>query len=341
MSVIFPKAPAKTHIHLLPRAAEFISYNIVDFGFTLKAWMPSGYSFITNKRRYSNVNDQFYYEVCSNCQRNTDEYFNNKFPDIPNIFVSSSSFKKVQDRIKELNDGDCNVRFKGFRGQKCPLGKTIEPEKQHAISNSVFVMGINYKKGYVPTNHFNAHLRAGDFNENGDIISTVAYRMPNVHEGTLAYNGQVCFGSVNNYKKPKNLREFSTLFFSTQFNNDLLKITTFIEYCKKMEELKKSSDNYSSNVNEKFICAGYDALMLIDADKDIQAFYTMLLAGFRPIPEIPQMMIVPLEESTIQKDDNLYFGYLTKEDSVGRQWYVTPEGFIIGQLDDSIVKVAS
>jgi ubiquitin C-terminal hydrolase len=54
---------------------------------------------------------------------------------------------------------------------------------------------------------------------------------------------------------------------------------------------------------------------------------------------LPNIMIIPVEESSIQKEDNFYFGYLTKPDTVGRQWYVSSEGYLLGQLDDSFVKV--
>lgn len=336
MSVIFPTSPASVRIKLLPKNAEFISYEFINRTLKLKAWIPGGiYSFamISSQSALS----RFYTEHCDGCERNTRDYIENLFDE---EFYCES---EIPDLMEE--NGECTVYFRGEREcVNCPLNYTInedEDAESHPISNSVVVETLIYNDRYgdiFDSVGFNVHLRAADFDENGLIRATSAYQSANVHPGDRMYSGNVCWGNTNEYNRPKNLREATAIYFNSEFNNDLLNLTTFKDYNEGLE-IRKNQNLYEDSEEDKFICAGYDALMCIEAQKDVQAFYTMLTAGFRPIPELPNIMFIPLEESSIQKDDNFYFGYLTKPDAVGRQWYVSSEGYLLGQLDESFVKI--
>jgi hypothetical protein len=107
-----------------------------------------------------------------------------------------------------------------------------------------------------------------------------------------------------------------------------------------IDEIRKAKNNnrYDKSTH-KFLCSGYDCLVMIHGSKDVQAFFTMLMAGFKPLPELPHIMIVPAKTSTIKRGEMIYLGYTTQEDSVGRPWYISTEGALIGQLDESFVTV--
>ena len=343
MSVIFPTSPASVRIKLLPKNAEFVSYEFKDRTLKLKAWIPGGiYSFTMINSRSANL--RFYEEHCTNCERNTRNYIEDLYDGEFDISVFSD-MGEILDLLDE--NAECTVYFRGeSECRNCPLNYTINDDEDdnvesHPISNSVVVETLIYNGRYgniFDSVEFNVHLRAADFDENGLIRVTSGYQSANVHGGYVSHSGNVCWGNTNDYNTPKNLREAATTYFNSEFNNDLLNLRTFKEHNERLERVKNQS-LYEESEYDKFICAGYDALMCIEAQNDIQAFYTMLTAGFRPIPELPNIMFIPLEESSIQKDDNFYFGYLTKPDAVGRQWYVSSEGYLLGQLDESFVKI--
>lgn len=331
MSSIFPTSPAKVYIKLLPKNADFISYEFTDRSFKLKAWIPAGlYSF-----RMRLMVDRFYVQHCEGCGRNTADYIDDLYEDL--------EIGDDDDEIISLMrlDDECMVYWEGDSAcENCPLGYELSDEitEEIQISNSVVVETVNYNNRYgnifdAVSDAFNVHLRAGEFDEDGLIRSTRSLRAANVHD-----TGNVCWGNTNDYGKPKNLREAATTYFTSNFNSDLLNLSSFKEN-NRIIERHKERNLYEESKTDKFVCAGYDALMCIEAQQNVQAFYTMLMAGFRPLPELPNIMIIPVEESSIQKEDNFYFGYLTKPDTVGRQWYVSSEGYLLGQLDDSFVKV--
>ena len=332
MSAIFPTSPAKVYIKLLPKNADFISYEFTDRIFKLKAWIPGGlYSF---SQRVGG--DSFYSQHCEGCERNTTDYIDDLYEDLE---TDTGNNADIMSQMRE--DEECMVYWDGSSAcEDCPLGYEFleENTEEIQISNSVVVETVNYNNRYGDifdsvSDAFNVHLRAGEFDEDGLIHSTRSWRAANVHD-----SGNVCWGNTNDYDKPKNLREATTTYFTSNFNSDLLNLSTFKEYNSILER-HKEQNRYVASETDKFVCAGYDALMCIEAQQDVQAFYTMLMAGFRPLPELPNIMIIPVEESSIQKEDNFYFGYLTKPDTVGRQWYVSSEGYLLGQLDDSFVKV--
>lgn len=328
MSSVFPTSPAKVYIKLLPKNADFISYEFINRVFKLKAWIPGGlYSFVKQRQEGT-----FYYQHCDGCERNTRSYIDDLYEGLSTNYHEDEIINRMRD------DGECMVYFDGTdECEHCPLGYELLSETEEIpISNSVVVETVNYSNRHGNIFYaagFNVHLRAGEFDENGLIRTTRRWRAANVHD-----TGNVCWGNTNDYSNPENLREATTTYFTSNFNSDLLNLSTFKENNIRLEE-NKQRNLYFDSENDKFVCAGYDALMCIEAQQDVQAFYTMLMAGFRPLPELPNIMIIPVEESSIQKDDNFYFGYLTKPDTVGRQWYVSSEGYLIGQLDDSFVKV--
>lgn len=346
MNPIFPSEPAKVNVHLLPSEAEFISYSLNSQTLDIRAWMPANYSKLVVKESETQQFSNFFGFYCDGCHRNTRSYFNEKYPELfdeDGDLISYSEgdlFFAEADRI----GSECSVWWRGFNGQFCLEGHEFTPKNSEAkkISNMVFDIKLKYK-GSPPRfkkvyRGDNAHLKAG-YVKNGEIYETRAFSASNVYSGDYLNDpgytyGPICWGGVNT---PSNLRSVVDSYFQSNFNNDLLRISTFSSNIDELETIKMAREYHKSN--HKFICSGYDAMILIDADQDVQAFFTMLMAGFTSIPEAPHVMMVPVKTSTIQKGDSMYFGYTTQKDSVGREWYISSEGYLIGQLDESFVTV--
>jgi hypothetical protein len=343
MNPIFPTDPAKVNVHLLPAGAEFTSYKVDSQALTIRAWMPANYSEFNSQESRSRERDQFYENHCSNCERRTGRYIRNNYPD---LFDEWGEYDDDEMRSffesAARNGTECDVWWQGFCGQNCVEGHEFTPKEAEkiSISNMVFDIKLNYK-GKPPRfrkvhEGDNAHLQAGYY-EDGVIYETPSFAAANVycadHRDETGYKyGKICWGQVNT---PTNLRTIISSYFQSNFNNDLLRLSSFQENINFLEE-KKDEEEYQKS-DHKFLASGYDALILIDADQDVQAFFTMLMAGFTPIPEAPHVMMIPAKTSTIQKEDSVYFGYTTQEDAVGRKWYISSEGYLIGQLDESFV----
>jgi hypothetical protein len=342
MSIIFPSKPAPVAIQNLPTKAEFISYRIQEGYLKIKAWMKDGMGFIETSEDELDTYNDFHERYCDGCERITHDYFCDNYGNGDGYI----------DYNRAINSGECMVRFDGYEGQDCPEGHELSSTipnrielKNLVFEGSFFLTEKQVRSGrdeygekiwetverFKPFS-FNVHLCKGDFDEDNNIIHTSKRPCSNVHCDYEAPSvGKVCWGE---YDTPRNIREAVSVFTTTKFNNDLINVRTFIEGISDVENQTpfiKSKDN-------NFLCAGYDALMMLDGERDRQAFYTMLTAGFRSLPDAPHIMLIPLEQATIRKNDEFYFGYLTKPDSVGRQWYISSENYLIGQMDDSFIR---
>ena len=319
MSIIFPTEPAKVTIEPVPTSAEFISYHFTGDAFKIKAWMPSEFASYSAEKPNWVVTDEFMTNNCHGCDR----------------------YKYFEEGADSEDYCGCWDMGSGYLiNEGCPLGHTLTFGEVTTTVLSHLVVEASYSyKG--PIEHrlkisgdptFNIHVCAGDFTEDGIVKCTSKKQAANVW-GT---HGNVCWGYGSNY--PKNIREAITSYITAPFNNDLMRLDAFSDNMRWAEN-QVANGYLNVSTSDKFLCAGYDALMLIDGERDLQAFYTMLMAGFRPFPDAGHIMAIPLEQATIKNGDNLYFGYTTKEDSVGRKWYVSPEGYLIGQMNESFVKV--
>lgn len=324
MSVIFPTEPAKVNLHMLPKGSEMITYNVKD-AINISAWMPEGFETINHIG--TSTNDDFYHNFCEDCHRNCYHFL--------------SEYEDEDGDVDWDNpdlDGHCNVYDDGYHGQSCPQGYSQEDEEIFfEVSNMVFTISLNHL-GEPP--RFNrvadtAYLQAGRVGEDGNLEATSIRMASNVFGGE-EYPEGICWGYN---RKPDNLREIVLDYFNAPFNNDLVSVSGFKENCNNVDYDKSGDYYYAENLlhkNERHLVSGADALMLIDAELHIQAFYTMLMAGFRPLPEAPHVMMIPLDEYEFVRDDTVYRGYKTKEDAVGKVWYIHPngleEGIIVGQL---------
>jgi hypothetical protein len=324
MSVIFPTEPAKVNLHMLPKGAEMITYNVKD-SLTISAWMPNGFQ--TVEHNSVTTNDDFFHHHCDDCHRNCYDFL--------------SQYEDEDGEIDWDNpdlQGHCNVYDDGYCGQRCPEGYEKEDEEfTFDVSNMVFSITITHL-GNPPRFERvadTAYLQAGRVNEDGNLEATSIRMASNVFGGE-DYPEGICWGYN---RKPENLRSIVFDYFNAPFNNDLVSVNGFENNCRDIVYCKDNDyyeENYLLDSNERHLVNGADALMLLDAEINIQAFYTMLMAGFRPLPEAPHVMMIPLDEYEFVRDGAEFRGYKTKEDSVGKVWYIHPngmeEGVLVGQL---------
>jgi hypothetical protein len=315
MSAIFPTKPPEGTLHFVPKDAEFISYYVEDT-LTLSAWMPDG--FYNIEADFSEDNDAFFENHCDGCHRNChsflDEYLDEDgdvcWEDIPN--------------------GHCAVYDDGYHGQDCPRGfEKEEQELNFPVSNMVFEISLSHLGTSKKFSRLSdtAYLCAGKLTEDNQIMCTDVRMASNVFGNQETPEG-ICWGYN---EKPDNLSELVTEYVSTPFNNDLLPLQCFDNNCDEARSAIQRNE-YGPN-GGKYLCSGKSALLLLDAGKDINAFFQMITAGFTSLPEAPHIMVLPLSEKTITLGEHSVAGYCTDLDAVGKSWFVSNSGQILGQVD--------
>jgi len=321
MSVIFQTTPPSVRIHNLPKNSHFISYR-VDELLTLSAWMPDRFQTIRQETSYDN--DDFYHQHCEDCHRCSsgylDQYYDEELEEID------------WNQVPGGYEGHCSVYDDGYHGQSCPEGNEAEPEDlEFDIANMVFEIKLNHLGDPPRYNrqHDSAYLRAGKLID-GRIFNTHNRGASNVF-GTEAYPEGICWGSN---LRPDNLREIVTNYFLTPFNNDLTSLGTFQYNCGDLRTDAVNDHRYTRNRNDLFLCYGdvADALLVVDAELDVNAFFTLLSAGYNSLPEAPHVMLVPIKEVSITKNGATFVGYQTVSDAVSKNWFVTTEGLLVGQI---------
>lgn len=319
MPVIFQTEPPVVNVHHLPKGASFFSYKIDDL-LNIKAWMPDGYKEIHQEFKMSN--DDFYNEYCEQCSRNCYSFLNDHCDEDGEVDWSD---------IPGGEGNHCYVYDDGYTGQHCPEGNVIEDDSiDMKIANMVFKVGLNYKSKYniFSVESDSACLRAGKV-EFDRVYSTDFYQASNVF-GDSTQIGHICWGGNT---APDNLKGIVDVYFNSPFNNDLLPVTIFDINC---ENLRRDvqNDNFKLLHNEKFLCYGgeADAVLLVHAEYNIPAFFTLLSAGFQPLEELKYVMIIPLQEVRIEKDGAFYDGYQTSPDSLNKRWFISSSYDLVGQI---------
>jgi hypothetical protein len=320
MSVIFPTEPAKVKIHLLPKNTDAITYRVTDT-LVISAWMSDGFQHIHQTTKMTD--DDFYNQHCEYCDRNCHSFLD--------AYYDEENGEVDWDH-PDL-EGHCSVYDDGYHGQYCPRG--FEKEDNYIsfdVSNMVFEIHLTHL-GKIPRFEYvkdSAYLQGIEV-EDGNLLKATHIEMASNVFGDSSYPEGICWGYN---PKPKNLREMVTNYFSTPFNNDLVSLETFEENC---YEIRNSS--YSEcevGDEEMYLCKSADALMVLDAEENIQAFYTMLMAGFKPLPKAPHVMLIPLVDCEFERNEKLYRGYNTIPDAVDKSWFISPNGedtgLLVGQL---------
>ena len=315
MSAIFPTTPPEGTLHFIPKNAEFISYQVGD-NLTLSAWMPDG--FYTVEAKFSESNDQFFENHCDNCERNCYSFLDDYQDEDGDVCWD------------DIPNGHCDVYNDGYHGQPCPKEYTKdEGGLDFPVSNMVFEISLSHlgTSSIFSRQFDSAFLCAGKLTEKNEIVATDVHMASNVF-GTSDSTEGICWGYNN---RPDNLSEIVTEYISTPFNNDLLPIRCFYDNCQEARLDIRTGDYQLSY--DKYLCSGKSALLLLDASRDIKAFFQMISAGFTSLPEAPHVMILPLSERTITLGTHSISGYCTDSDAVGKSWFVSNSGQILGQVD--------
>jgi len=315
MSVIFPTSPSEVTIHPLPKGAEFITYRANDT-LTISAWMPDNHFQISQENITSN--DDFFYRHCDDCERNCCSFLDHYTDEDGEIDWEHSDL-----------EGHCNVYDDGYHGQYCPLGYTKEDEIiEFSSSPMVFEISLSHigdNKRFVNLSD-GAYLCAGEISD-GQFHSTPLLMASNVF-GTEDNPENICWGYN---EKPHTLRGIAVEYFNTPFNNDLTTLDTFEDNCRRVRNHREFGDVFP-NHDDVLLSTDADALLLLDAGEDVTAFFHMIAAGFESLSNAPHIMMIPVKNSSFEKDGNTYSGYLTSEDNVGKKWFITMDGLLIGQV---------
>lgn len=322
MSVIFQTVPPKVNVHLLPKGAKFFSYKVED-SLKINAWMPDNYKEIHQDIEMDS--DGFYNEFCEECHRNCYSFLSNLKDEDDDIDWTD---------VSGGEDNHCWVYEEGYTGQECPEGNNAEDVSIHMnVADMVFQVNLSFRNGrfrtYLSLDSDKAYLRSG-YTLDNKIYATRLLMASNVF-GDAYEVGGICWGSNN---APTNLRSVVQTYFNSDFNNDLLPLGTFETNCDTLRYLK-NSDEFSLLESEHFLCDGedIDSLILVHAEYDVPAFFTLLSAGYKPLEDSPHIMIIPAKEVQIEKNGSTYYGYETVPDAVNRKWFVSrDENYLVGQI---------
>ena len=316
MSAIFPTEPPSAQIHLLPKNSHFISYN-VDDNLNVSAWMKDEFLTIDQSNKLSN--DEYYKEHCDNCARST-SYFLKDYRD--------EDGDVDWDRIEGGEDNFCDVYDEGYHGQYCIYGYNKEEINYFTVAPMVFTISLSLTTFKTLNDRDRAFLQAAIL-ENKHIYTTNRYMASNVHgnEDSLSY---ICWGKNS---QPQDLRSIVFDYSNTPFNNDLVTLDAFEENCYILRQ-KIKEDEFHHRSKDTFLCLGEDAdaLLIVSAEDNIPTFFTLLSAGFKSLSKAPHIMLIPLKQTEIVKGGLNYSGYQTTADAVNRNWFVTMNGLLVGQI---------
>ena len=319
MSAIFPTQPPSAQIHLLPRNSQFISYDVSDT-LTISAWMRDGFHTISQERKATN--DDFYHNHCEGCERNCSNFLNE---------YEDEDGEIDWDCIPGGYDGYCNVYDEGYSGQSCFYGHEVEDSDfSLTIAPMVFKISLNHigEPPRFERSGDSAYLQAGKIISNR-IYSTDVRMASNVF-GSSDHPEGICWG---NNDRPDNLRLMVSSYITTPFNNDLTSIDGFENNCE-YTRAGVAMDRFHNRCDDTYLCDGQDAdaILFVDAEQNIPAFFTLLSAGFNSLPEAPHVMMIPIKEVEFERDGAHFTGYQTMSDAVNRNWFVSMDGLLVGQV---------
>lgn len=331
MSAIIQIHPPKVNIHPLPQKAKYISYNFQEV-LSITAWMPSDIYHVNYNDTMDT--DTFYETYCSRCERND---------------IHSAFFDDFLDEDGEINwelvEDHCNIQDDGYYGQECPLGfKQREENYNFSVCEMAFKIYLDYRKPkvqsddgygrYMKINPYDsAALSASTVNERGELSST-SYLIPSNVFGSSSDPQQICWGSVS---EPDNLRAIASNFYAAEFNNDLLPVNAFYRNSIITRD-RKDNNNFIRRHKERVIIDNtsnghmMDNLVIVDAELNVNAFFTLLCAGFQPEEDAPHVMLIPARETMLVRNGTSFWGYLTIPDALNKEWFISEDNLLIGQV---------
>lgn len=166
----------------------------------------------------------------------------------------------------------------------------------------------------------------------GDEIHLTPFRrvISNIHS-----NYNVCWN--DNFNGVRTMRSMMHNFFGTPFNGDLCDSEPTMENCKETRR-DVTKQNFQKSTH-KLISKDANALYLLYNSDDIASFFKMSAAGFEPLPENNNIMMIPLKETILTYNGSDHHGFLTPLDSCRKKWFILPNGKIVGQYNHSIMSI--
>ena len=358
MSLIFPEKPSKVNIHLLPSKAELFTYKITDY-FVLSAWLPDNANNLGTTGTVNASATEFYKQFCRSCPH----YHNNEDDeDYEPCYAYNSQYDGescMSGHSYESLEAGFSTANMAFQVKFNHLGD--EPRFQYK-GDSAFIQSAVYKDGMI---HKSQRYRAANVHGSSDHPENICWgtslRPNSLREAVDTYfstpfNSDLL--SLTQFKRNnENIRTTLNKAYSNIDTLDSFTVNQLIDICRnsglsRYSRLNKGqlldlirttgvaknfvSSPYSPDPTEKYLCSSADAMMIIDAEQDRMAFFTMLSAGFTSIPEVPHVMMIPMKTDTFTKGGHQYYGHITYPDAVGKNWYIYPEstntGVLVGQI---------
>lgn len=146
---------------------------------------------------------------------------------------------------------------------------------------------------------------------------------------------RVCWNG--NFDGIRTMRSMINNFFGSPFNGDLHGPDSSMENCsntrKDVERRVFSKSNYN------LISKDAHALYFLYNSDNLAYFFKMSAAGFVPLPENKNIMIIPLKETILTHEGVDHHGFLTSLDSCGKKWFIRPNGIIVGQYNNRTMSI--
>jgi len=304
-SFLFSNSPAPGRLYLTPKNTVAISYKYTPDILFFSAHMQDGaHTIYCEKVPYTRGDEEDFYDShCDSCTYN-----------------SGGQCSHVID----------NGTY--YRTYECPAGHSMPDQilLSFPLSEVVFQHGINLSSELRFQTHVHDGTRA--WLQGTKVISksikntNETFRMSNVHP-----EGNICWGDES--ARPVSLRGLVDLYISSEHNNDLVSLRCFKNNCETLRGMIERHGCTQVSQN-KLIAEQADALYLIHIDENFHAYFTLIAAGFQPLEEMRSILIVPLTETILSHDGQEYSGYLTPPDSCGKQWFVSTNGNLLGQMGD-------
>ncbi len=173
------------------------------------------------------------------------------------------------------------------------------------------------------------------------VLSSKRFNISNVSSGHICWGGLIRpvthFYAESSKKQKTTIAGILNTFVSKTFNNDYHSFKEFYDgamiakQAKCFREKKATTHTVST-----LFCSYYDAMICVDARYDKIAYFRLIAAGYSPIsPENKHIIIMPIKKGTVTVDNVEYSGYLTPEDALGKQWFISETHNLIGQVGDS------
>jgi hypothetical protein len=302
-SLLFSETPAKGSLHLLPRNTTAISYNYSPDQLLLAAHLEDNCAKVDQLNPADrSACDVFFNENCYNCTHDNGR------------------------RCRSVQESGFNFQTVCPRGLEIPTSDKVEFD----VAPAIFHCYLKLSQGERFQSYNSKAFLQGTTVSNKRIkLSRNRKPMANTW-GRSNEDFKICWGG--NYP-PKSLRGMVKLFFDSPFNNDLVKIRDFVANNQVVKN-DIQSDNYFRTYATRytFITEKADALFLLHAEDNVAAFFWMLAAGFKPLKNANHLMLLPVMETQLEHEGVTYPGYLTQKDSCNKEWFITKNGDLIGQL---------